>query len=122
MNRKVLVALLVVGLVLLLSVTGCGGKKQTTTPTSPSTTPSTTSGNTVTMKNFAFNPQELTVSAGASVTFKNDDSVTHTVTGTGFDSGDIQPGGEFKRTFDTVGTFDYHCSIHPSMTGSIIVK
>src|SRR5450756_3230161 len=84
--------------------------------------PPTTSGNTVTAKNLSFDPQELTVTAGTEVTFKNEDSVTHTFTGTDFDSGDIQPGGEFKHTFATAGSYDYHCSIHPSMTGKIVVK
>jgi plastocyanin len=129
MNRKL--ALVMTGLLLLslIAFAGCGKKTQTTTPkvpstpkTTPGTTPSTTSGNTVTAKNFSFDPQELTVTAGTEVTFKNEDSVTHTFTGTDFDSGDIQPGGEFKHTFATAGSYDYHCSIHPSMTGKIVVK
>ncbi len=122
MNRRLVLVMTGLLLLSLIAFAGCGKKTQTTTPKVPSTTPSTTSGNTVTAKNFSFDPQELTVTAGTEVTFKNEDSVTHTFTGTDFDSGDIQPGGEFKHTFATAGSYDYHCSIHPSMTGKIIVK
>src|SRR5450756_3167215 len=83
----------------LVAFAGCGKKTRTTTPKVPSITPPTTSGNTVTAKNLSFDPQELTVTAGTEVTFKNEDSVTHTFTGTDFDSGDIQPGGEFTVSY-----------------------
>lgn len=122
MNRRLVLVMTGLLLLSLIAFAGCGKKTQTTTPKVPSTTPSTTSGNTVTAKNFSFDPQELTVTAGTEVTFKNEDSVKHTFTGTDFGSGDIQPGGEFKHTFATAGSYDYHCSIHPSMTGKIIVK
>jgi plastocyanin len=57
------------------------------------------------------------------VTWSNEDSVGHTVTANGgaFGSGTIAPGTSFTRTFATAGTFAYHCSIHPSMTGTITV-
>jgi len=123
MNRRLVLVMTGLLLLSLIAFAGCGKKTQTATPkTTPGTTPSTTLDNTVTAKNFSFDPQELTVTAGTEVTFKNEDSVTHTVTGTDFDSGDIQPGGEFKHTFATAGSYDYHCSIHPSMTGKIVVK
>jgi len=123
MNRKLVLVMTGLLLLSLIAFAGCGKKTQTTTPkTNTGTTTSTTSGNTVTAKNFSFDPQELTVTAGTEVTFKNKDSATHTFTGTDFDSGDIQAGGEFKHTFATAGSYDYHCSIHPSMNGKIIVK
>lgn len=90
--------------------------------TSSSSSPTTVAANTVIAKNIAFSPNELTVSVGTEVTFKNDDSVTHNIVGDGFASGDLTPGNSFKFTFNTAGTFNYHCSIHPSMTGKIIVK
>lgn len=98
---------------------GAYGYKTTSSSSSPATS---AAANTVTAKNFAFNPNELTVSVGTEVTFKNDDSTTHTFTGDGFSSGDVKPGDSFKFTFNTAGTFNYHCSIHPSMTGKIIVQ
>jgi plastocyanin len=80
--------------------------------------------NTVEMKNIAFNPNKLTVPVGTKVTFTNQDSVTHTVTSdTGlFDSGNISHGNQFEFTFKEKGTYNYHCSIHPGMTGTIVVE
>jgi plastocyanin len=91
-----------------------------TTSSSPSLT--AIAADTVVAKNSAFSPNELTVSVGTEVTFKNEDSATHTFVGDGFESGNVKQGDSFKFTFNTAGTFNYHCSIHPSMTGKIIVK
>ena len=85
---------------------------------------SSTSPNTVTMSNLSFSPSTLTVSVGTSVTWKNNDSVQHSVTSdTGlFDSGLFNAGGSYSHTFSTAGTYNYHCSIHAGMTGKIIVQ
>ena len=112
-------------LVALVALAGCGSKS-TTTPTSPKTTPSTTpkttTGNKISIVDFSFNPSTLTIKPGDTVTWTNTSAgTTHTVTSTGFDSGQIAPGGTFQHTFPTAGTFDFHCSIHTSMTGKIIV-
>jgi plastocyanin len=71
---------------------------------------------------YAFNPDTLTVTKGTKVKWINKDSVSHTVTGTGFDSGSLSNGESFEYLFNTAGTFDYVCSIHASMKGKIIVK
>jgi plastocyanin len=77
----------------------------------------------VTIKDFAFNPGDLTVAKGTTVTWKNDDSATHRIkSGDGsFDSKDLKNGDSFDHTFDTAGSFDYICGIHPSMKGKITV-
>ena len=77
----------------------------------------------VTIKDFAFDPGDLTVAKGTTVTWKNDDSATHRIkSGDGsFDSKDLKNGDSFEHTFDTAGTFDYICGIHPSMKGKITV-
>jgi plastocyanin len=78
----------------------------------------------VEIKDNAFSPASLTVSAGSTVTWKNEDPYAHTVTmqGTnGFDSGSLDTGKTFTETFTTPGTYNYVCSIHPSMTGTITV-
>jgi plastocyanin len=111
-----------IALVLLfaLILTGCGGS--TTTPT-PTQTP--VSGQaSVNMAGSAFIPQTLRVTVGTTVTWTNNDSITHTVTSnTGlFESGNMAKGATFSHTFNQKGTFDYHCTIHPSMTGKIIVE
>jgi plastocyanin len=71
----------------------------------------------------AFNPDELNVTAGATVTWTNTDAIAHTSTsdGSGWNSGNVAPGGQFSTTFPNAGTFRYHCSIHPSMVGTVIV-
>ena len=75
----------------------------------------------------AYSPHSLVVTTGTEVTWTNNDTMTHTVTrantGNGdFDSGSITPGGTFRRTFNTVGTFAYICTIHPTMSGVIVVQ
>jgi plastocyanin len=81
------------------------------------------SANNVTIQGDAFSPSNLTVKVGDTVTWINNDNHDHTVTSdTGaFNSGNIANGSTFSFTFNTVGTYSYHCSIHTSMTGTIVV-
>lgn len=76
----------------------------------------------VSIRDFVFNPDTVTIAKGGTVTWTNRDSVTHTVTGEDFDSGNIGSGKFFQRKFETPGTYEYKCSIHPSMTGKVVVK
>ena len=79
----------------------------------------------VEIKDFAFNPPEITVPVGGSVTWINDDGTPHTATGLDrevLQSGPIAPGESFTQTFDTAGTFDYFCEFHANMKGSIVVQ
>ncbi len=100
----------------------------TTSTTTTSTTPAPADKSPLTVlvdiKNFSFNPKVMTIKTGTTVTWVNDDSVAHTVTaGNIFDSGAISPGKSFSFTFtNMVASINYHCSIHPMMTGQIIVQ
>lgn len=78
----------------------------------------------VTIADFAFSPPMLTITAGDTVTWTNEDAVAHTATSaTGaFDSGDLAQGSSFSFTFTTPGTYAYICSPHPEMTGQIVVQ
>jgi plastocyanin len=78
----------------------------------------------VSIANMSFSPASLTVYVGTTVTWTNNDAMAHTVTsdGSSFDSGNIAPGGKYSRTFSTAGSFPYHCTIHPTMTGTVTVK
>ncbi len=72
-----------------------------------------------------FSPMSLSVSPGATVTVKNEDSATHTVTASdkSFDTGDVAPGG--TKTFTApkkAGSYSYICSIHNYMQGTLTVK
>jgi plastocyanin len=128
------VALAVVALLLLASallVLGCGSSTTGTTAGGQATTtagPGTSSasgGAQVTLQNFAFSPTSVTVKVGDTVTWTNKDSTGHTVTaddGTTFTSPTMATGATFSFTFTKAGTYAYHCSIHPSMTGTIVVQ
>lgn len=75
--------------------------------------------------NFSFSPKTLTVPVGATVTWMNHDKVPHLVTTAGnqFQKSPVLKAGQsFSNTFATAGTYSYFCSIHPQMTGKIIVK
>jgi len=78
----------------------------------------------VTIADFAFSPPMLTITAGDTVTWTNEDAVAHTATSaTGaFDSGDLAQGASFSFTFTTEGTYAYICTPHPEMTGQIVVQ
>ena len=108
-------------LVIVVLISGCYGPKTA----APSTTTQPTAANTVEIKGFAFNPWEITVTKGTTVTWANKDSAPHTVTTTNapvaFDSGRMSKGEQFSQTFDTAGTYEYYCSIHPNMRGKVIV-
>jgi amicyanin len=74
-----------------------------------------------TIASFSF-PAELRIKKGDTVVWTNTDSMGHTVTGAGFDSGIIAQGKTYTHTFTTTGTFDYHCTPHPSMVGKVVVE
>jgi plastocyanin len=91
----------------------------------------TSSGASVGMENIQFNPKDLTVKAGQTITFTNDESVPHDVhkeSGPGADfssgpDGGMQQGDTFKLTLDKPGTYKYVCHVHaPGMAGTITVK
>jgi amicyanin len=80
----------------------------------------------VSIVDFVFEPEELVVPAGATVTWVNADDVPHTVTSTAspprFDSKTLRASDTFSYTFDSAGTYDYFCKVHPNMTGKVVVK
>ena len=102
------------GVVLVLTVvaiSGCTSQTQNT-------------ANTVNIQNMAFSPSTLNVKVGTTVTWVNKDSTAHdVVSDTGlFNSGNLNNGQSYSYTFNQTGSFPYHCGIHPSMTGTIVVS
>ena len=77
----------------------------------------------ITVQNFAFSPASVSVPAGTTVTWTNQDAATHQIASdTGaFMGNPIGQGSSYSFTFTTPGTFPYHCAIHPSMKGTITV-
>ncbi len=78
----------------------------------------------VRIANLAFDAKVVHVRAGTTVRWTNGDQLQHTVTADdgGFDSGLIDPGKAYERLFDRPGTYAYHCTPHPFMTGQIVVE
>lgn len=72
---------------------------------------------------FTFEPPDVSVLVGGTVTWTNEDTATHTVTSDDqrFDSGGMAPGDSYEHAFDTPGVFAYRCTIHPSMNGTVTV-
>jgi plastocyanin len=115
-----------------LALTACGGTQAATPP--PATAPPTPSASastpapapvattSVTIDNFAFSPAAITVKAGATVTWTNQDQDAHTIAITGqAPSKVLQMGDTFSQTFAQPGTYSYICSIHPFMKGLVTV-
>ncbi|MGH2749635.1 MAG: cupredoxin domain-containing protein [Actinomycetota bacterium] len=104
-----------IGLVaFVLSACGTGDASE------PATT-AETAGPSVVIEDLAFEPETLTVELGNSVTWTwNDGAVTHDVSGDEFQS-EVMSEGTFSHRFDEPGTYDYVCTLHPNMTGTIEV-
>ncbi len=85
--------------------------------------PARAADHAVTIKNMKFDPAELTVAAGDSVTFTNADGAPHTATADdgSFDTGTLKKGDSVSITFAAAGVFAYHCAIHRSMKAVVTV-
>jgi len=79
---------------------------------------------TIKIDNFTFDPPRLTVKAGTTVTWYNEDDIPHTVAAVGkhFRSKALDTDGNFSFTFTIPGSYEYFCSLHPHMTGVIVVE
>ena len=78
----------------------------------------------VKIDNFSFGPQTVTVPVGATVTWTNRDDIPHTVVSTDgvFKSKVRDTDEKFSYTFTKAGTYPYYCSVHPKMTGQVVVQ
>jgi len=135
-TRSLRLVRLLVPVFALLVLSACGSSgggsdaaTETTAATSGATTTvaggggSGSSGDAIEIKGFAFNPKELDVKVGTTVTWTNGDPATHTATsddGT-FDTKSLKTGKSGTFTFEKAGTYTYHCGIHPTMTGTVVV-
>ena len=101
---------------------------QTTQPLTGTTIPvlrttGSVSSNTINITNFAFDPNSITVKLGSTVRWVNRDSVPHRILfANGADSKILAPSQSWSNKFDQAGTFDYACTIHPTMQGTVIVE
>ncbi|HEY6357253.1 MAG TPA: hypothetical protein VIX35_03355 [Vicinamibacterales bacterium] len=136
LNRSTIVRrCALVALACALFAGGCGSSTSTSNPNSPSTcvvgqvptNPECVNPAnllTVTIKNGVYSPNPVMVQVGQSVNWLNSDTIAHTATDSGvFDTGSIAPtsAADAPVLFSTVGTFNYHCTIHPNETASVVV-
>jgi plastocyanin len=134
--RRVLSSLVVVAAAAAL-VAGCGGSGTAKAPTpiggsssssggsSSSSNAESSSGSGIKIDNFAFSPATLTVSGDGAIAVANDDSTAHTFTaddGHSFDTGPIDTGASTSVTAPRPGRYPYHCTIHPFMHGTLVVR
>ncbi len=113
----------------IASAMACGGSSSPSSPTVPNPTPSGGGGSgsadvTITINGMlgaqSYSPNPATVKVGQTVAWKNADAISHTATGSGFDTGAIGSGQTSAPIkFSTAGSIDYHCSFHPSMVGTL---
>jgi Icc protein len=118
LNTGTLAFFMLVALAALTNVRGKDGETKASIPVKASTAK-------VVIDNFSFSPKTFTVPAGATVTWTNHDNAPHVVTSADDQfkkSPVLKTGQRFSNTFATAGTYSFFCSIHPRMTGKIIVK
>ena len=133
-SRVVPVLAATIVLTAIALVVGCSGTRDATAPYRPPAecdlagqpTPGATQAY-VAVRGFAFTPDTLRVAAGTTVTWVNCeqpsiDAHTATATGAEWDSGYLQPGQKFARTFALAGRFSYACIPHPFMRGAVVVQ
>jgi plastocyanin len=109
---------------LLISVFVLGVCTQMVQPVFAAAAVAVKGGAKVSIANFAFTPGEITIAPGETVTWTNDDGAPH---GLEYNDGakgvdPLLPGSSFTRRFDQPGTYEYNCSVHPYMTGRVVVR
>lgn len=112
-----------IGALLALSATvaACGGAGEG--EDRPAASPrAERSATTIDMADIRFDPPRLTVERGQTVTFRNVGKLTHNAKGETFFSRVVEPGGSYRQTFDEAGTFDFVCTFHPGMEGTLTVR
>jgi plastocyanin len=124
--RKTFVILALVAAMIVLSAACSGTTNTTTAPAATTTAGSGTTtaatGDAISIENFAFAPETITIPVGSTVTWTNKDSASHQIKGDTFNSPLLATGQTYQFKFDTAGTYNYICSVHPSMKGVVIVK
>lgn len=130
MKRPLAIILIIIGIIALGGVTYAVITSQPKTMTMESTSTQDMepemAPNTINIKDFAFSPETLTIKKGTTVTWTNQDDARHDITPVG-DASDferselLEQGESYGFTFNNVGTYEYICSPHPYMTGTIEV-
>lgn len=106
--------LLVLLIVVLISCSKSSSSNSSTPP----------NANSVTMAGMVFSPSNITVKSGTTITWTNNDNISHTVTAddNSFNSGTLAAGATFSHTFNTAGVIHYHCNFHSMMVATVTVN
>jgi plastocyanin len=122
----IIIAIVIVGGYFLFLSPGTTTNTSSTNNNTNTNVPSPTAPQkAITILDFTFIPTVVTIDKGTTVTWTNQDTVAHTVTsdsGTELASDSLAKGQSYSHTFNTPGTYDYHCSTHLGMKGRIIVQ
>jgi amicyanin len=119
--RPRLLATAAVALALVLAAAGCGGGGDGGGDTSETTAPGT-KGIPVTVDDFKYQPKTVTITAGETVTWTFAEGVPHNVKGDGLASPTLSKGKSWSYTFTKAGTYNYICTLHPAMKGTVEVS
>jgi plastocyanin len=113
----------------LLFGVACHSSSMATTPTQPTPTPASTTNASIvsgarTLGSNAYSPNPINVPVGTTVVWTNNDSISHNTTASGglWASGTMAPGAQYSFKFTTAGTFQYVCTFHPGMVGTVNVQ
>ncbi|MBI2600430.1 cupredoxin family copper-binding protein [Candidatus Daviesbacteria bacterium] len=110
---------------IILTITIFGTLAKTALAGNPTVSP--ISATVVNIQNSQFLPQQINIAAGETITWVNQDSIEHTTTSDDINaaeswgSGTLVPGQSFSKMFTKPGVYNYHCSVHPSMRGTVVV-
>ncbi len=125
---RLAIRLLIPTATLGLTLIACASTGSPPATSAPAASAASAKTATVNIKGFAFGPATITVAKGTKVTFSNQDSANHTVTSGANRTKDgkfdepVDAGTQATITFDTPGTFEYFCTLHSSMKGTITVQ
>ena len=130
MNKRLVIGIIIVviiiggAFVLMHKQSSMDQMNMTQTQKSSTTAAKPAGKNFVTIQNFAFSPATITVKAGQSITWTNEDSAGHSATAddNSWDTGVLPQGQSKAITFAKAGTYTYHCSVHPNMKATVIVQ
>ncbi|MDB5432537.1 MAG: blue (type 1) copper domain protein [Caulobacter sp.] len=124
MSAKAFRAPLTLAAATVIALTGAAAFTASVLPPTPAAARAPAQAVTVHISNFTFNAPTVTIGLGTTVTWVNDDDIPHTVVATdrSFKSKPLDTGDRFSFTFTKPGEVAYFCSLHPHMTGKVVVR
>ena len=127
--KKIIIGIVVITILIVVGYFLLGNSKSNDTSQLPlnnqQNTENSVAANNVGIASFKFSPSSITIKVGESVSWTNQDSASHTIvsdSGSEIQSSSLVQGASYFHTFNAAGTYNYHCGIHPSMKGVVVVQ